>query len=145
MKKVLMTLAIAISSLFAFAGDKNVTENVLDAFNYEFAGAAEVKWTTTEGVFKAEFVYNKQHIAAYYTPDGELMGVARNISSLELPETLKNKLKSNYGSYWITGLSEISNSNEDTDYLISLENADAKLILKSNGRKWTVVKKIAKA
>lgn len=145
MKKVIMTLAIAVSSLFAFAGEKNVSENVLDAFNYEFAGATEVKWTTTEDVFKADFVFNKQHIAAYYTTDGELMGVARNISSLELPETLKNKLKADYGNYWITGLSEISNSNEDTDYFISLENADGKVILKSNGRKWSIVKRITKA
>lgn len=145
MKEMIMTLAIAVSSLFAFAGDKNVNENVLHAFNYEFAGATEVKWTTTKDVYKAEFVLNNQHISAYYTSDGELMGLARNISSLELPETLKNKLKADFGNYWITGLSEISNSNEDTDYLIALENADAKVILKSNGRKWNVVKKITKA
>lgn len=145
MKKVIMTLAIAVSSLFVFAADKNVNENVLNAFNAEFTGATEVNWTETDGVYKAAFVFNNQPISAFFSADGELMGVARNISSLELPTTLQNKLKADYGDFWITALSEISNNNEDTDYYITMENADAKVILKSNGRKWNLVKKITKA
>ena len=145
MKKVIMTLAIAVSSLFVFAGEKNVNDNVLNAFNGEFAGAKNVNWTETDGVYKVSFVFNDQHISAFYSADGELMSVARNISSLELPTTLQNKLKADYGDFWITALFEISNNNEDTDYLITMENADAKVILKSNGRKWNVVKKITKA
>lgn len=145
MKKVIMTLAIAVSSLFAFAGDKNVNQNVLNAFNTEFEGATEVTWSEADDVYKASFLFNNQSISAFYSADGELMSVARNISSLELPQTLQNKLRTDYGNYWISALSEISNSNEDTDYYITMENADAKVVLKSNGRKWNLVKKITKA
>lgn len=145
MKKIIMTLAVAVSSLFVFATGKNVNENVLNAFNTEFSGATEVNWSETEGVYKASFVFNNQHISAFYSADGELMSLARNISSLDLPTTLQNKLRADYGDFWITALSEISNNNEDTDYLITMENADAKVVLKSNGRKWNLVKKITKA
>lgn len=145
MKKMVMTLAIAVSSLFVFATEKNVNQDVLNAFNTEFTGASDVSWSETEGVYKASFIFNNQHISAFYSADGELMSLARSISSLELPATLQNKLKADYGDFWITALSEISNNNEDTDYLITLENADAKVVMKSNGRKWNVVKKITKA
>jgi hypothetical protein len=142
MKKIILTLAIAVSSLFAFAGDVN--ENALNAFNTEFANAKEVRWNETNGVYKVSFVHNNQYVSAFYTTEGELMGVARNISSLDLPKTLQNKLKIDYADFWISGLSEVS-AGDDTDYYITMENADAKVILKSNGKKWNVVKKITKA
>ena len=39
MKKIIIMLAIAISSLTAFAGEENVSSTVLNVFNKEFAGA----------------------------------------------------------------------------------------------------------
>ena len=36
MKKMILTLAIAVSTLSAFAGDENVNQKVLDAFKTEF-------------------------------------------------------------------------------------------------------------
>jgi hypothetical protein len=142
MKKIIMTLAIAVSSLFAFAGDVN--DNVLNAFNTEFTNAKDVRWSENKGVYKVSFVHDNQYVSAFYAADGELMAVARNISSLDLPKTLQNKLKTDYADFWISGLSEVS-AGDDTDYYITMENADAKVILKSNGKKWNVVKKITKA
>lgn len=144
MKKMIMTLVIVASSVFAFAGDVNVNENVLTAFNNEFTGAKDVKWIESDDYYKAEFVFNGQYISAFYSPSAELMGVARHISSLELPENLQARLKNDYADYWITGLSEVSTS-DDTYYYITMENADAKLVLKSSGKKWNTIKKATKA
>jgi hypothetical protein len=47
MKKMIMTLAIAISTLSAFAGEENVTPKVLDAFKTKFKTAKEVEWTAS--------------------------------------------------------------------------------------------------
>jgi hypothetical protein len=144
MKKIIIMLAVAISSLTAFASDKNVSSNVLNAFNKEFSGAKDVQWTSTNDYYKAEFVYNGQNVNAFYKSDGNLLAVTRNISSLQLPINLQTNLKNNYNNYWITDLFEVS-SNDGTSYYITVEKADSKVVLKSDGSgKWDVFKKIAK-
>lgn len=144
MKKIIIMLAIAISSFTAFAGDENVSSTVLSSFNKEFAGAKDVQWSTTDNYYKASFVFNDQFVSAFYQLDGELIAMTRNISSLELPISLQTSLKKSYKNYWISDLFEIS-SNEGTSYYITLDKADAKLVLKSNGGgKWDVFKKATK-
>ena len=143
MKKIIIILAVAISSLTAFASE-NVNSNVLTSFNKEFAGAKDVQWTTASNYYKASFVFNDQFVSAFYQLDGELIATSRNISSLELPINLQTSLKKKYSQYWISDLFEISN-NEGTSYYITLDNADSKLVLKSSGNgKWDVFKKATK-
>ena len=145
MKKIILTIAIAISSFLAFANETKVSNTVLTAFNSEFAGAKEVSWTSGTGFYKASFVYNNTHVAAFYSFEGEMIGLVRNISSLDLPMSLQASLKKEYGGRWITELFELSNG-EGTQYYITLEQADSKIILKSdNGSQWRVYKKAAKA
>jgi hypothetical protein len=144
MKKIIIMLAIAISSFTAFAGEENVSSTVLNAFNKEFAGAKDVQWTTTSDYYKAAFVFNGQNINAFYHLDGELLGLTRNITSLELPISLQTNLKNNYSKYWISDLFELSN-NDGTNYYITLESADSKVVLKSNGTgNWSSYKKMTK-
>lgn len=142
MKKIIIMLAIAISSLTAFAGEENVSSTVLNAFNKEFAGAKDVQWTSADNYYKAAFVFNGQNVTAFYQLDGELIAMTRNISSLELPISLQTNLKNNYSKYWISDLFEISN-NEGTSYYITLENANSKIVLKSDSNKWNTFKKMA--
>lgn len=144
MKKIIIMLAIAISSFTAFAGEENVSSTVLNSFNKEFSGAKDVQWTTTNDYYKAAFVYNGQNVNAFYQLNGELMALTRNISSLELPMSLQTSLKNGYSKYWISDLFELSN-NEGTSYYITLENAQSKVVLKSNGTgKWSSYKKMTK-
>jgi len=144
MKKIIIILAITISSLAAFAGEENVNTKVLNAFSREFAGAKDVKWTANETYYKASFVFNGQYLYAFYQLDGELMAMTRNISSLDLPMNLQTSLKKNYAGYWITDLFEISN-NGGTNYYITMENAGSKIVLKSSSTgSWSVFNKSVK-
>jgi len=144
MKKVLLTLAIAISSIVAFAGEENVSKDVLNSFNKEFNGAKEVRWTTGSDFYKAVFVLNDQYITAFYNKDGEFLGMTRNISSLNLPLKLQSKIRSEYTEYWITDLFELSD-NDGTHYYITVENADSKVLLKSSDNTdWNIYKKMSK-
>lgn len=147
MKKIIITLAVAISTLSSFAGEgkENVSKKVLDAFTTEFASAKEVTWTAGDNYYKASFVYNSQHVFAFYNTDGEMLGMTRYISSLDLPMNLQTGLKKSYSQYWISDLFEVSNS-EGTGYYITLENADSKIVLKSTlGGNWKVYEKTTKA
>jgi hypothetical protein len=146
MKKIIMTLAIAASSLFAFAGDENgnVSKHVLNSFNREFTTAQDVKWVTGSDYYKASFTLNDQYISAFYNVQGELLGLTRNISSPNLPLKLQTKLRNDYQGYWISDLFELSDS-EGTHYYITMEKGDARIVLKSDyNADWSVFKKTTK-
>lgn len=143
MKKIILMLAITISTLSAFAGEE-VNPRVLASFKNEFASAKEVAWTVTADYFKAEFTFNGQYVNAFYNTDGELMGLTRNITSLDLPMNLQASLKKSYEDFWISDLFEITRSN-NTGYYITLENADTKIVLKATaGEDWSIYKKVKK-
>ena len=145
MKKIIMTLAIALGTLSSFAaGEETVSSRVLTAFESDFVGAKEVSWTTSRDYYKAAFVFNGQHVSAFYNISGELMAMTRFISSLDLPLNLQTSLKKDYSNYWISDLFEVSNS-EGTSYYITLENADSKVVLKSgSGENWNTYRKHTK-
>lgn len=151
MKKILVTMAIAICSISAFAGkpaydgEEKINARVLDAFNKDFRAAKEITWTIAENYYEANFVYNDQFISAYYNTDGELIGLARNITLVDLPLTLQNELKKNYNEYWVCDLFEVAKEN-GTSYYITLEKADAKVVLKAtDGLNWSSFRKVKKA
>lgn len=145
MKKMIMTLAIAVSTMSVFATEANVSEKVLNAFKTEFNAAKEVKWTTGENYYQASFLYNEKYVNAYYNEEGDLMGLTRNITTTELPMALQANLKNDYNSYWVSDLVEVTKS-EGTSYYITLENADTKLVLKAaGGYNWAQYKKVKKA
>lgn len=134
---MILTLAIAISTLSSFASDVNVSQKVLDAFKTEFAAAKDVEWTTESNYYKATFNYNGKFVFAYYSSEGDFMGLTRYLSVTDLPILLQNNLKKNYEGYWISDLFEASRE-EGTSYYITIENADTKVVLKStDNNSWT--------
>ncbi|MEQ1675452.1 MAG: hypothetical protein ABL876_02050 [Chitinophagaceae bacterium] len=145
MKKMMLTLAITISTLGAFAREANVSEKVLKAFTTEFTTAKDVEWTIGSNYYMASFLYNEKYVYAYYSEDGELLGLRRNMSPVDLPLNLQTSLKKEYAGYWISDLIEVAKA-EGTAYYITLENADTKLVLKaSGGNGWGHYQKVKKA
>jgi hypothetical protein len=147
MKKMIVTLAIAVSTLStlsANASDENVNQKVLDAFKTEFATAKEVEWTVGADYYKATFNYNGKYVFAFYSDNGELLGLTRYISPVDLPLALQNNLKKKYEGFWVSDLFE-SSKHEETNYYITLENADTKIVLKSSGNDWDAYSKSKKS
>jgi hypothetical protein len=145
MKKMILTLAIIVSSVAAFAREDNVNKKVLDAFKTEFTTVKDVEWTTGSDYYKASFMFNEKHVFAYYSPDGDLLGLTRYISPVDLPMSLQISLKKNNNGYWISDLFEVA-KNEITSYYITLENADTKMVLRSiGGSNWEEFKTVKKS
>lgn len=144
MKKMILTLAIAVSSLAAFAVEDNVSKKVLDAFKTEFKTVKDVEWITGSDYYKASFTYNEKNVFAYYNMDGDLLGLTRYISPIDLPLNLQIGLKKKGNDYWISDLFEVA-KNEITSYYITLENADSKTVLRSiGGSNWEEFKTVKK-
>ena len=143
MKKIIVVLTIALCSLTAFAGE-SVNQKVLDAFKTEFASATDVEWSIGGDYYKASFNYNGKYIFAYYDENGEMLGMARNLSPLDLPLALQTNLKKNYEGFWVSDLFEAVKS-DDTSYYVTLENADTKIVLKSEDNSWSQYLKLKKS
>lgn len=141
---MILTLVIAVTTLSAFAKDENVNQKVLDAFKTEFSTAKEVEWSVGTDYYKATFNYNGKYVFAFYNEEGELLGLTRYLSPSDLPLTLQNNLKKNYEGYWVSDLFEAS-KDDATNYYITLENADTKIVLKSAENKWDTYSKIKKS
>ncbi|HLZ87519.1 MAG TPA: hypothetical protein VKQ52_09775 [Puia sp.] len=101
-------------------------------FSEKFAKATDIRWETMKGYYKATFSINGKTLFAFYTDRGNLMGVAHNLSPLNLPQPLREEIKSSYAGYWITDLFTYHNADEN-GVVITLENADKVIVLKSTG------------
>ena len=145
MKKLVLTLAIAITTLSAFAGEAGVDQKVLNAFNKDFKTAKEVEWTIGTNYYRADFTYNEKHVFAYYERSGELIALTRYVSPNDLPLALQGSLKKNFSDYWISDLFEVAN-NEGTSYYVTVESAETKIVLKaSDGKTWDQFSKSKKS
>ncbi|HZF64753.1 MAG TPA: hypothetical protein VEY32_02210 [Flavisolibacter sp.] len=140
---ILITIFSTLLSTTGFANDP-ISQRAVKAFEQNFAEAKEVNWTTSPNLLKVQFVLNEQTLTAFYSIDGEFLGVTRNISSFQLPLMLQAAVKKEYSNYWITELFELSGKN-GTEYYITLEDADHKLTLKSQDSVyWSTYQKLRK-
>jgi len=132
-KSILIWVVLLITTAsFSFANPYDEINNaVKTSFKKDFGNASEVKWANQNGFDVATFNLNGRVTFAYYSETGNLVAVTRNILSTQLPIRQLLSLEKNYKGYWITDLFEID-TNQETAYYISLENADTKLVLKSD-------------
>jgi len=145
MKKMILTLAIVVSTMSAFAGEGQVNQKVLEAFRTEFNTAKEVAWSAGDNYYRATFTFNEKHVFAYYSVEGELLGITRYISPADLPISLQQSLKKEYTGFWISDLFEVAR-NDESGYYITLENADSKIVLKASDiYGWSPYQKVKKA
>jgi hypothetical protein len=135
-----LLLSIAITSTFA-NNEIGVSQKVVNSFKNEFAQAVEVKWENSKEYAKATFKLNDQVMFAYYSEEGQLLAVTRNLIAAQLPMSLQASLKKNNKDTWITDLFEVS-AGDETSYYVTLESADYTTTLKSTGAQgWSTFKK----
>jgi len=148
MKKSILSIAIVLMmGLGAFAtknDEADVNQLAVNSFHKEFVNARNIKWEQKVGYVKVEFTLNDQVLYAYYNNDGQLTAVVRNIVSDQLPISLLTTLKRDYTGFWISDLFEVA-ADDQTNYYVTLENADKKIVLRSNGiDSWDVYSKTRK-
>jgi len=142
MKQIITFAAAVLITLSSFASPavtpaEGINREIRMSFAHDFKGAQLMGTETREAFTKLTFKMNEAVMTAWYSNQGALLAVTRNILSSDLPLNLMLQLKSNYGAYWITELFEF-NGDETNCYYVSLENADQKVTLRSNGDRWEV-------
>jgi hypothetical protein len=144
MKKIFLALTIlATIALNATPKDK-ISSKVVTSFEKEFSGAADVKWSVSNDVVKANFTYQNSRTEAYFTTEGELIGTARNVLYNELPLAVSKEVEKRFGSAPVYEITEYYNE-AGTGYLMTVDLGAKQLKVKStsSGDVW-IVKKMKK-
>jgi|SRR5580692_1348132 hypothetical protein len=150
MKKIMTAFAITMlgltgSSYATTPKSDAVPANVESEFSQQFTTAMDVRWEEGKDFFKATFEDWGRTLFAFYADNGDLMGVATNLSTNTLPERLRAQVRVSYAGYWVTDLFGYHNADEK-GFVITLENADKVIVLKSVGNEsWSVYKSTVKA
>jgi hypothetical protein len=143
MKRTIFTLALSlILGTASFANnDESINQRAEQSFKKEFAQAKDVSWQKAGDMVKATFTLNERVLFAYYNESGDLIAITRNITPDQLPITLVTSLRKNYAGYWVSDLFEMVSGGQ-TNYYITVENADHKIVLKSEDfGSWTSYRK----
>lgn len=134
----MMVLLLTLCTSYSFAKPTDeVSKEIKVSFRKDFQNAQIMNTAVHNTFTEITFRMNDQVMFAFYSENGDLLAVTRNIVSSELPTNLVTSLKKHYNSYWITDLFEF-NGDTQTCYYVSLENADTKITLRSNGDSWDV-------
>ena len=145
MKKTILAMAVilTVGLTSAFANNSgDINHNAIAAFHKDFHAAKNVQWHQGKTFVKATFDLNNKVMYAYYTYRGELKAVIHHLLSTELPAELESSIKNDYSGYWITDLFELTNDDQHL-YYVTIENADGKEVLKSDGTQgWKFYKSI---
>jgi hypothetical protein len=135
-----LLLALTVTNIFA-NNEIGVSQKAVSSFKNDFSQAVDVKWESSKQFDKATFKLDGQVMFAYYSENGSLLAVTRNLIAAQLPISLQSSMKKNYKGTWITDLFEVS-TGEETSYYVTLECADYTIVLKSAGAQgWTTFKK----
>lgn len=133
MKKLLVTVAVAVMvAITSFAADiKKINQRVLAAFEKEFTTATNVSWEVlkNEDICHASFVYANEVMEAYYTAEGELIGIARFLSQERMPLLVLKTIKAEYSKYKFQQASEYMGA-DTTSYIVTLENEKQSVVVR---------------
>jgi hypothetical protein len=140
---IAMVLTVGISSSFAAPTD-DINVQVKNSFRKDFQKAELIQSEVSRQFTKLTFKMNDMVMFAFYSDNGELLAVTRNIKSSQLPIQLLLQLKKDYNDYWISDLFEL-NGEDLNNYYITVENADKKITLRStNNSTWELYERTTK-
>ncbi len=150
----ILLMALSLSSFAATPGSAGATGSTRPAddisgairtsFKKEFKNAEIISCDVARNLTTLTFSMNGVVMSAFYSSNGELLAISRNILTSQLPLNLMLGIKENYKDYWVIDLFEMS-SKEENAYYITLENASSRLVLKSlDNSSWEFYKKTSK-
>jgi hypothetical protein len=126
------SIILTVTATYANSHLSHIPETVISEFRHDFSYSKNVNWEMIGNYYKASFNEHGMTFYAFYTEDADLMGIATSLPADRLPATLLSKIKVKYSSYWISDLYSL-NINNTPGYFITVENADQKIMLKTDG------------
>lgn len=111
-----------ICTCFLASCEGQVPESVKTAFEEKYPGEKHSKWKTDRnGNFESHFKKDGKEYRADFSPQGEWIETERSIKKKELPELVRQILKSDYDDYEIVELEETRHHSKGLFYDVELK------------------------
>jgi len=144
MKKIFLTLAtVGILGTSAFAkidgGKKaepvSVSFSVQSEFDEEFSDATNVVWTVTPNCQKATFVEDGAKKTAFYSLQGEYLGVTENVAYTAISAKAQKEIAAKYNGYTVGDVIKLTTNDtnsgfDQTVYFVDLKNDANEVLLR---------------
>lgn len=145
MKRSIIVFAaiLIVITATAFVGSKPGGNPAEATFQKEFSGATNVTWTEGRDVISASFILSDSRVIAYFSPDGQLLGTARNVLFNQLPLAVIKEINNRYGNAPVSDIVEYT-SGLDTYYGMYLDTPTRHLKIKVSSEGDVTVEKKTK-
>jgi len=144
MKKIFITTAmialLGSTSVFADGGKKatkvtTVSYSVENEFTSDFSDAKNVSWSITPNVQKATFTQDGVKMTAFYSLQGDYMGVTQNVDYAALSDKAKAIIADKYKDYSVKEVVKLETTNpdanfEETNYFVDLKNGADEILVR---------------
>ena len=136
-KIILMTAAMLMTISVMFAQDaRPVPSIVAKELNAEFKNVSNVQWKTVDQFYKATFISDGRQLEAFYTADGTLTALSRQLKVDQLPLALIKEMKEKMINHGVSDLFELL-TERGTEYFLTISNEKEIKKFKSEGSYWT--------
>ena len=139
MKKTMKLLAILFlgtGTIFAQEiPESQVPSVIVNNFKKEFPKASDVEWERQGDQYNVEFEIGWfTDYEAWFTETGKIIRFTEDISERDLPEAIKNAIKTQYKGYRIDDVEKITENGVET-YKVEIEKGDDErnLVFSTNG------------
>lgn len=129
MKKLLAIICTMFLISGAFAYDPVVNERVLKSFKETFTSVEDVKWEEYNTYYTVTFVHSGIRSKVNYDKEGNMLGSIRYYSPQMLPLNIYSKLKREYPTKSLYGVTEVT-FGQDVAYYVKIEDAKSWITVK---------------
>lgn len=124
-------------STFAIAQDlkpSEVPETVKNIFLIDYAKATDVEWERDMMNYKVEFDLGRMEQEIWYTASGEVIKKEQDITEADLPQAIRDAIKTKYSGYRVDDV-EMIWQDSTTTYEVELEKGkeEWKVTYNANG------------
>lgn len=134
--KILAVVLFATGTAMAQDLSRAEVPSILnDAFNKEYPKATDVEWEKELDNYKVEFDLKRQDHEVWYNASGTVLKKEIEITEGELPQVIRDVIKSKYAGYRVDDV-EVIWQNNATTYEVELEKGqdEKHVIFDSNAK-----------
>jgi hypothetical protein len=135
-----LTLAFSFASISANALDNSTIISILKTFRQQHEKATNIQWKAAEDFLIIEFKEEGKINYAYYNEYSERIVLAQPVALTDLNIQLQSSLAQLYPDHTIADVF-ILQDKKGTGYSAVAIKGSEKILLKSTGKKWSVLKK----
>jgi hypothetical protein len=133
MKKLFISALFALAIVSsAFASPNSINAKANTNFAASFTKAKNVSWNTYDLFEKVSFQQDNEMVNAFYSKDGEMIGVTKTIALDKLPKAALKTITTEYTfpTYQLKDCLVFTDADNETAYYVSFDKGNENIVLK---------------